>query len=128
MEQLARLVDIYTMLSPYTKTLVEENADYGHPVQRPLFMHYEKDAKAYDIQYEYLFGKDMLIAPVYEADRHDWDVYLPEDEWVHLWTGDTYYGGTVNVSAEMGYTPAFYRKGSSFASVFEAIREKYGVN
>lgn len=54
MERLARLVDVYTMLAPYTKTLVEENADSGHPVQRPLFMHYESDAKAYDIQYEYL--------------------------------------------------------------------------
>ena len=42
-------------------------------------MHYESDAKAYDIQYEYLFGIDMLIAPVYEQDKHEWDVYLPQD-------------------------------------------------
>ena len=93
MERLARLVDVYTMLAPYTKTLVEENADSGHPVQRPLFMHYESDAKAYDIQYEYLFGRDMLIAPVYEQDKHEWDVYLPQDEWVHLWTGEEYHTG-----------------------------------
>ena len=127
MERLARLVDVYTMLAPYTKTLVEENADSGHPVQRPLFMHYESDAKAYDIQYEYLFGRDMLIAPVYEQDKHEWDVYLPQDEWVHLWTGEEYHGGAITVSAELGYTPAFYRKNSEFADIFEEIREKYGV-
>ena len=127
MERLARLVDVYTMLAPYTKTLVEENADSGHPVQRPLFMHYESDAKAYDIQYEYLFGRDMLIAPVYEQDKHEWDVYLPQDEWVHLWTGEEYHGGEITVSAELGYTPAFYRKNSEFADIFEEIREKYGV-
>ena len=106
---------------------VEENADSGHPVQRPLFMHYESDAKAYDIQYEYLFGRDMLIAPVYEQDKHEWDVYLPQDEWVHLWTGEEYHGGEITVSAELGYTPAFYRKNSEFADIFEEIREKYGV-
>ena len=117
MERLARLVDVYTMLAPYTKTLVEENADSGHPVQRPLFMHYESDAKAYDIQYEYLFGRDMLIAPVYEQDKHEWDVYLPQDEWVHLWTGEEYHGGEITVSAELGYTPAFYRKNSEFADL-----------
>lgn len=127
MERLARLVDVYTMLAPYTKTLVEENADSGHPVQRPLFMHYESDEKAYDIQYEYLFGRDMLIAPVYEQDKHEWDVYLPQDEWVHLWTGEEYHGGEITVSAELGYTPAFYRKNSEFADIFEEIREKYGV-
>jgi len=82
-------------------------------------MHYESDAKAYDIQYEYLFGRDMLIAPVYEQDKHEWDVYLPQDEWVHLWTGEEYHGGAITVSAELGYTPAFYRKNSEFADIFE---------
>ena len=64
-------------------------------------MHYESDEKAYDIQYEYLFGRDMLIAPVYEQDKHEWDVYLPQDEWVHLWTGEEYHGGEITVSAEL---------------------------
>ena len=127
MDQLARLVDIYTMLAPYTKELVKENAQSGHPVQRPLFMHYENDKKAYDIQYEYLFGKDMLVAPVYESEKHNWEVYLPEDEWIHLWTGKEYQGGTVTVAAELGYTPAFYRKDSKYAELFSEIREKYGV-
>ena len=93
MGQLARLVDIYTMLAPYMKTLVKENAEKGIPVQRPLFLHHEEDKRAYAIQYEYLLGRDLLVAPVYLEARENWDVYLPEGEWVYLWTGDPYQGG-----------------------------------
>lgn len=127
MEQLARLVDIYTMLAPYMKTLVKENAEKGIPVQRPLFLHHEEDKKAYAIQYEYLLGRDLLVAPVYLEDRENWDVYLPEGEWVHLWTGDPYQGGDVNVDAPLGYTPAFYLRDSEYAPLFEEIRRKYGT-
>lgn len=127
MGQLARLVDIYTMLAPYMKTLVKENAEKGIPVQRPLFLHHEEDKRAYAIQYEYLLGRDLLVAPVYLEARENWDVYLPEGEWVHLWTGDPYQGGDVNVDAPLGYTPAFYLRDSEYAPLFEEIRRKYGT-
>lgn len=126
MEQLARLVDVYTMLAPYIKGLVAENAKRGIPVQRPLFLHYEQDEKVYEIQYEYLLGEDVLVAPVYLADQKEWEVYLPEDHWVHLWTGIEYGGGTVRVDAPIGYPPVFYRKDSNNASLFAKVREKYG--
>lgn len=126
MEQLARLVDIYTMLAPYLKQLVKENAAAGIPVQRPLFLHYEQDQAVYDIQYEYLLGSDILVAPVYLAGKEQWEVYLPEDEWIHFWTGDACSGGIVMVAAPLGEPPTFYRKSSVFASLFEEIRGKYG--
>lgn len=127
MEQLARLVDIYTMLSPYIKDLVKENAEKGIPVQRPLFIHYENDEKSYDIQYEYLFGRDVLVAPVYSSGKDTWNVYLPQDKWVHFWTGKEYNGGEIEVGAKIGYTPAFYKKGSDYEEIFKSITEKYGV-
>jgi alpha-glucosidase len=127
MEQFGRLTDIYTMLAPYTKSLVKINAEVGLPVQRPLFIHYEDDSKAYDLQTEYLFGEDMLVAPVYLADIEEWEVYLPKDKWIHLWTGEEYEGGTVLVKAPIGYTPAFYKKYSEFRPLFEAIQVKYGI-
>ncbi len=127
LEQFGRLTDIYTMLAPYTKSLVKSNSETGLPVQRPLFIHYENDEKTYDIQTEYLFGEDMLIAPVYLPDVAEWEVYLPNDQWVHLWTGNEFNGGIVKVSAEIGYTPAFYKKTSKYSDIFEAIRKKYGI-
>lgn len=126
MNRLARLVDVYTMLAPYMKTLVAENAEKGIPVQRPLFLHNEADAACYDNQFEYLLGPDMLVAPVYLADQTQWEVYLPEGQWIHLWTGEEYGKGTHTVSAELGDTPVFYKKDSEYAPLFEEIRKKHG--
>ncbi len=126
LEQFGRLTEIYTMLAPYIKELVRINSETGLPVQRALFIHYENDQAAYDIQAEYLFGEDMLIAPVYLSGVEEWEVYLPEDNWVHLWTGVEYCGGKVTVKAPIGYTPAFYKKDSKYVSIFEEIRLKFG--
>ncbi|MDT2046138.1 alpha-glucosidase [Bacillus sp. 1780r2a1] len=121
LEHLAKMTTVYTTLAPYTKTLVKENADRGIPVQRPLFMHYEQDQKAYDIQYQYLYGQDLLVAPVHQELQTKWDVYLPEDDWVHLWSGKEYQGGEVSVEAPIGYPPVFYRKSSEWKALFEKI-------
>ena len=126
MRRLARLTDVYAMLAPYIKTLVSENAARGIPVQRPLFLHYEEDAACYDIQYEYLLGPDVLVAPVYLAGRTEWEVYLPGDQWVHIWSGREYGAGVHVIPAGLGDTPAFYKKGSAFAPLFEEIRRKHG--
>lgn len=126
MNRLARLVDVYTMMAPYLKMLVAENAKTGIPVQRPLFLHNEEDEACYDIQYEYMLGRDVLVAPVYLAERIQWEVYLPKGEWIHLWTGDEYGKGSHTVCASLGDTPVFYRKGSEHAPLFEGIRRKHG--
>lgn len=128
MKQLSRLTKIYVELAPYTKALVRENSEKGIPVQRPLFLHYENDEEAYEIQYEYLLGEDLLVSPVYEADKKDWEVYLPKDKWVHLWTGEEYTGGKIIISAELGYPPVFYRKNSNYTKIFKTIQENYGVS
>ena len=126
MKQLARLVDIYTMLAPYTKTLVAENAAKGTPVMRPLFLQYEDDPRSYTEQFEYLYGPDLLVAPVWQSGKTEWEVYLPSDERTHLWSGEHYAKGTHTVPAELGDTPVFCRKGSQWAELFDSIRAKYG--
>lgn len=126
MDRLSRLVDVYTMLAPYMKELVAENAKKGIPVQRPLFLHNETDEKCFDIQYEYLLGPDLLVAPVYLAGAIQWDVYLPDAQWIHLWTGKEYGTGDHSVPAALGDIPVFYKKDSRFAPIFEEILRKYG--
>lgn len=124
MKFFARITDVYTSLKPYMQTLVEQNANFGIPVQRPMFFHYEKDLRSYDIKYQYLLGEDMLVAPVHQEHAEKWTVYLPEDKWVHLWTGEEYTGGDVEVSARLGYPPVFYRKDSKWADLFREIGAK----
>lgn len=116
-----RLTRIYKMLSPYIRDAVAENSRNGIPVQRPLLLHYEEDIHTAGIQTEYLLGRDLLVAPVYQEKKTTWEVYLPEDQWVHLWSGKSYTCGNVTVDAPIGYPPVFYRADSDYARLFEQI-------
>ena len=119
-----KMTNVFTTLKPYLKALTKENAKKGIPMQRPLFMEYENDEKAYDITYQYMLGSDLVVAPVYEEGKDKWSVYLPEDEWVHFWSGKETSGGTVEVDAPLGETPVFYRKNSSYAELFKGAAER----
>jgi len=118
---LAKMVKIFTKLAPYIKEAVKENSKKGIPVMRPLFIHYENDKKTYDIKYEYLLGRDLLVAPVYESGKDRWKVYLPKDNWVHLWNGTKFNGGEIEVEAPIGKIPVFYRKSSKYEDLFKEI-------
>ena len=100
---------VYTALFDYRKEVFAEAYDLGYPATRPLYAHHEDDEKAYEIKYQYLFGRDMLVAPVVEKARLTWEVYLPEgSSWEHLWSGKVYKGGeSVKVRAEIGKPPVF---------------------
>lgn len=123
LKQFARLAKIHVALKPYLKQLVEENATRGLPVQRPLFVHYPEDRAAYHIQTEYLFGRELLVAPVLEKEVCKWRVYLPQDSWVHLWSGAEFDGGEHLVDAPIGYPPVFYRKESEYKRLFRGLAE-----
>ncbi|MFZ5353295.1 MAG: alpha-glucosidase [Bacillota bacterium] len=117
----ARMSRIYTKLAPYIKAAVKENTLKGIPVIRPLFLHYEKDSRCFDIQSQFMLGKDILAAPVYEEGKSVRSLYLPKDNWVHFWTGKEYTGGDIEVEAKLGYPPVFYRKDSRYSSLFSEI-------
>lgn len=121
---LKKMTDVYCSLSPYLKTCVKENAEKGIPVQRPLFFEYEEDNYCYDIQYQYMLGPDLLVAPVHQKGKDSWDVYLPEDEWVHLWSGKSFEGGNVTVDAPIGQPPVFFRKHSDYEELFRKISQQ----
>lgn len=119
----ARMTRIYAHLASYLRGLSREASQTGLPIQRPLFLHFEEDRATYALQTSYLYGPDLLIAPVIEAGRKDWSTYLPAGaDWVHLWSGDHYTGGQdVTVAAPLGEPPVFYRAGSPDATLFAGI-------
>jgi alpha-glucosidase len=118
MKHLGKMTEIRVALKPYIIEMVKEASEKGYPLMRPIFFHYEEDTRAYDIQDSYLFGSDILVAPVLTPNTVKLKVYLPEDEWVHFWTGVIYRGGEVEVHCPVGYPPVFYRKESKYESVF----------
>jgi alpha-glucosidase len=121
----ARMTAIYVHLAPYLKTLSTEAAATGLPVQRPLFLHHEDDRATYAIQDAYLYGADLLVAPVWQAGETNRTVYLPKGaRWVHVWSGNVHEGGVdVTVPAPLGQPALFYREGSIHASLFSGMRE-----
>lgn len=128
LKMMKRMTSIRQLLKPYIKSLIKEASSFGYPLQRPVFMHYEDDQVGYDLQYQYMFGKDLLVRPVVNHGQERQDVYLPKDEWVHLWTNKVYNGGSIiNVDAPIGYPPVFYRKQSTYKDLFNKVYEQYGV-
>lgn len=120
----ARLSHIHTALLPYLKVCVEENAEQGIPVMRPLFYDAPHCERAYDRElYSYLLGDELLAAPVVAPGETQRSLWLPEGEWVHLWSGREYSAGNVSVPAPMGEPPVFYKKNGRFAELFRTIPE-----
>ena len=120
----ARLTRIHDALLPYLKACVRENAERGLPVMRPLFLAAPDEARAYAREnYSYLLGDELLVAPVVEPDADSRRCWLPEGEWIHLWTGERCSAGEHTVSAPLGRPPVFYRAGGRFAGLFRSLAE-----
>lgn len=127
LQDFARLTQIYVAMSNYTREAVRENAVALVPVMRPLFLMYEEDPRSFKEDYEYMYGNELLVAPVLDPGLTEWPVYLPQGEvWVHLWTQEETEGGReVLVPAPLGHTPVFYRKGSSWTALFQDIATRF---
>lgn len=120
----ARMTKVYRHLAPYIRRLRDEAAGQGLPLQRPLFLHHEDDPATYAEQTQYLFGRDLLVAPVIEEGRKARAVYLPTGaDWVHLWSGQLFAGGQhVETPAPLGKPPVFYRGDAPDAALFRDLR------
>jgi sulfoquinovosidase len=123
----ARMSEIHAALKPYHVAVAVEQVEGGLPPIRHPWLHYETDPQAQRLVYQYLYGRDLMIAPSLspraEA-RSDCltELYLPEDEWVHLWSSRGFRGGRIAVEAPLGYPAVFYRAASPFARLFDALR------
>ncbi len=119
----AAMTRIHAALAPYVETLCVEAERTGLPLQRPLFLDWEDDPDCWGIETQYGYGRDLIVAPVIEAGREHWLVYLPAGtNWVHLWTSERLVGGAyVDVAAPLGRPPVFWREGSEHAGLFAGL-------
>jgi alpha-glucosidase len=122
----ARMSQVHAQLAPYVRAVCDEAVATGLPLQRPLFLHYD-DPEYHDIQDQYLYGADMIVAPVVEEGHDSRLVVLPQGAWVHLWTGAVYGKGTHEIAAPHGQPPVFTRQDSSHADLFASIRAVFGA-
>ncbi|MCY6369347.1 glycoside hydrolase family 31 protein [Clostridium ganghwense] len=101
-------------LIPYIYDLMWEGENTGLPIIRPLMLHYQEDAKTYEINDEFLFGKNILVAPILEQGKTARMVYLPEgDCWIDYWTKEVFEGGQYIIKeAPLDVCPIYIKEGS----------------
>jgi|GEM_PF-107974 len=102
----------YQLLS-YNYTLAWEARTTGMPMMRSMWLHHPSDNKARSIGDQYLWGRDLLIAPVYKKGATTRDVYLPAGKWYDWWTGKAETGGrTVQRAVDLATMPIYVRAGA----------------
>jgi len=116
-----RWSQVHGAFAPYVRHLVAEAQVTGLPAQRALFLHFPQDAETFTIQDQFLYGADVMVAPVIEAGAEMRKVYLPGEGWRHMWSGQDYAPGWHDVPAPIGAPPVFYRPGSAFAALFASF-------
>jgi alpha-glucosidase len=123
--RLARITRLHVALKPYIKEAVTRNAETGSPVMAPVFLYYPEDP-FFTCKDEYLFGRDLIVAPVMTPGVQSRTVLLPEDNWTHLFTGRGYEKGRHEIEAPIGFPPVFYRRDSKYAALFTDISARFG--
>lgn len=98
-ETFRRAVELKYRLMPYVYAQSKDSADRGLPMVRALFVEYPNDPGSWTIDHEYLFGSDMLVAPIFETGANERDVYLPPGQWIDYQTGTSYAGGWHHIKA-----------------------------
>jgi alpha-glucosidase/alpha-D-xyloside xylohydrolase len=100
-------------LLPHNYTLLREAHDSGLPPMRALWLHYAGDPEAVKLGTEYLWGRDLLIAPVVEQGAVSRRLYLPEGTWHDWWTGKAVSGKQwIERPVDLATLPIYVRAGA----------------
>lgn len=108
-------------LLPYAYSFAKEAVD-GLPMIRAMFLEFPNDyTMGSATQYQYMYGTDFLVAPIYQNTQADAEgndirdgIYLPEGEWIDYFSGQKYEGGCIinNFDAPLWKLPVFIKNGA----------------
>lgn len=101
-------------LIPYLYDTFYKGERDGLPVIRPLVLHYQQDDKTYEINDQFLFGENIMVAPVLEQGKKARMIYLPKGEnWIDYWTQESFEGGQYIIKeAPLEICPIYIKEGS----------------
>ena len=107
-----KYLELRYRLMPYLYSAVRECTLTGLPPMRALWLHYADDPRAVARGDEYLWGRDMLVAPVVEKGATSRRLYLPRGVWYDFWTGERHEGGgDIERKVDLETLPLFVRAG-----------------
>lgn len=102
-------------LMPYIWQEAQYSAATGQPMMRAAQILYPQAS-----QYDYFFGRDLLVSPVVEEGAETWTVYLPDGKWKSFWTGEIFAGErSHDITVPLDVIPVFVRDGSSLSNSFK---------
>lgn len=105
-------IEMRYQLLPYIYNALHETSATGVPAMRPLFVEFPDDEAVAAVDDEFLFGSDLLVAPVLWEGTTNRPVYLPKGDWFDYTTGKRLTGGrTIEVAAPLETIPLFIRGG-----------------
>jgi alpha-glucosidase/alpha-D-xyloside xylohydrolase len=104
-------------LMPYLYTAVRDCCETGLPIMRAMWLHYADDPAAVARGDQYLWGRDMLVAPVVEKGATSRSLYLPRGTWHDFWTNERVEGGReISRPVDLATTPLYVRAGAVIPS------------
>jgi oligosaccharide 4-alpha-D-glucosyltransferase len=108
----------YKML-PYNYTLAYKQATEGKPLISPLYYNFEDDSTASTIEDEFMWGENILVAPVLEKAAKSRKVYLPKGKWYDYYSNERVDGAmSFNKEVTLSNIPVYVKEGSFIPSVF----------
>ena len=109
-----RYTKLREILQPYIVEAAQE-ASTGVPLARPMPLVYPRVPELQDRWDQYLFGSDLLVAPIWEIGQRSREVYLPSGIWRNYWDSNQVYQGrqTLTVEAPLDIIPVFVRDGAT---------------
>ena len=114
------LIALRYRLIPYISRHMKKASEHGVPVMRPMFFDFPEDPVCWTTGDQYLFGDDILFAPISVRGQTERNVYLPKGSWVLTKDRTVHEGGRwVRVRAEISEFIAFVKAG---AQVLDAFR------
>lgn len=107
-------IELKYSLLPYIYTYAREAHDLGLPLMRPMVLEFPSDTETYGLDDQFMFGEELLVAPVVKKSARTRNLYLPEGVWIDFNDRKTEYSGEqwLTVDAPLSVIPMFVRKGS----------------
>jgi alpha-glucosidase len=108
-----RYIELRYRLLPYIYTAMEETSRTGVPLMEPIFLEYPDAQNLYGEDHEFLFGRDLFVAPVVTEKVDAEDVHLPPGDWYDFWNAEIHLSkDQISLHPALAETPLYVRAGA----------------
>lgn len=108
-----KYTNIRMNILPYIYSEAQQSSANGNPLMRAMFIDFPEDTNTYSLTEQYMFGRNILVAPVVNEGQTSKSVYLPAGEWIDLFHNAMTAGGTTKTYyCDVDTIPVYVRNGS----------------